>query len=333
MPMLDVYIPTGALAPDAERTLMDELTSILLRAEGADPSNAFARQISWAFLHRPEVFVASTLSPKSRTIGSSRGFPRASSTARPRSSSSLLRSPTPSCARRARTTRKPRTGSGCSRSRSPRATGVPSAASRAWPTYWVRPSATPTRAAASPSTASPRAARNAASPPPELPDLVLKTGREGPARHSDQLTARPAARNYLKAGRAVRPRDDAADLLPARSPGGDLARALEPFTALGVYGEGVSQYGMLALDGRTDRPAGGDCVDVARRRRRRFLGVRGRSDYPSLDRRDGGFVTPAHAAIRAGIVSHRVTCRLAWVDVGRLGRAVGRCGGSVSPCR
>ena len=30
--------------------------------------------------------------------------------------------------------------------------------------------------------------------------------------------------------------------------GGDLARALEPFTALGVYGEGVAQYGMVALD-------------------------------------------------------------------------------------
>jgi hypothetical protein len=29
---------------------------------------------------------------------------------------------------------------------------------------------------------------------------------------------------------------------------GDLARALEPFTALGVYGAGVQQYGMLALD-------------------------------------------------------------------------------------
>lgn len=28
---------------------------------------------------------------------------------------------------------------------------------------------------------------------------------------------------------------------------GDLARALEPFTTLGVYGEGASQYGMLAL--------------------------------------------------------------------------------------
>ncbi|WP_326626842.1 MULTISPECIES: tautomerase family protein [unclassified Streptomyces] len=64
MPMLDVYIPTGALAPDAERTLMDELTSILLRAEGADPSNAFARQISWAFLHRPEVFVAGAIPEK-----------------------------------------------------------------------------------------------------------------------------------------------------------------------------------------------------------------------------------------------------------------------------
>lgn len=29
---------------------------------------------------------------------------------------------------------------------------------------------------------------------------------------------------------------------------GDLARALEPFTELGVYGEGVPNYGMLALD-------------------------------------------------------------------------------------
>ncbi|MBV1854267.1 tautomerase family protein [Catellatospora tritici] len=57
MPMLDVYIPADALNPQAERALMDELTSILMRAEGADPSNAFVRQISWAFLHRPEVFV------------------------------------------------------------------------------------------------------------------------------------------------------------------------------------------------------------------------------------------------------------------------------------
>jgi phenylpyruvate tautomerase PptA (4-oxalocrotonate tautomerase family) len=55
--MLDVYIPAGALAPDNERTLIDELTSILLRAEGADPANAFVRRIAWVFLHRPEVFV------------------------------------------------------------------------------------------------------------------------------------------------------------------------------------------------------------------------------------------------------------------------------------
>lgn len=30
--------------------------------------------------------------------------------------------------------------------------------------------------------------------------------------------------------------------------GGDVARALEPFTELGVYGEGYPQLGMLALD-------------------------------------------------------------------------------------
>jgi hypothetical protein len=36
MPMLDGYVSTGALGPDAERILMDELTSNLLRAEGAD---------------------------------------------------------------------------------------------------------------------------------------------------------------------------------------------------------------------------------------------------------------------------------------------------------
>ncbi|GAA5215844.1 tautomerase family protein [Streptomyces thinghirensis] len=64
MPMLDVYIPAGALAPDTERTLIDELTSILLRAEGADPTNAFVRQIAWVFLHRPEVFVGGSAPDK-----------------------------------------------------------------------------------------------------------------------------------------------------------------------------------------------------------------------------------------------------------------------------
>lgn len=35
---------------------------------------------------------------------------------------------------------------------------------------------------------------------------------------------------------------------------GDLARALAPFTALGVFGEGAPQYGMLALDIEPDAP-------------------------------------------------------------------------------
>jgi phenylpyruvate tautomerase PptA (4-oxalocrotonate tautomerase family) len=58
MPMLDLFIPIGALQPDAERKLVDELTSILLEAEGADPNNSFVRQIAWAFIHRAESFVA-----------------------------------------------------------------------------------------------------------------------------------------------------------------------------------------------------------------------------------------------------------------------------------
>jgi phenylpyruvate tautomerase PptA (4-oxalocrotonate tautomerase family) len=59
MPMLDAYIPTGALAPEAERALMSQLTDLLLRHEGADPSDPRARAIAWVFLHRPaEVFVA-----------------------------------------------------------------------------------------------------------------------------------------------------------------------------------------------------------------------------------------------------------------------------------
>ena len=34
--MLDDDIPTGALDPDTERIVTDELTSIVLRVEGAD---------------------------------------------------------------------------------------------------------------------------------------------------------------------------------------------------------------------------------------------------------------------------------------------------------
>lgn len=61
MPMLDAYIPEGALDPDAERRLMATLTDTLLRWEGADPTNDRTRSISWVYLHRPAgMFVGGT---------------------------------------------------------------------------------------------------------------------------------------------------------------------------------------------------------------------------------------------------------------------------------
>lgn len=73
MPMLDAYIPEGALAPEAEKELMAKLTDILLEWEGADPTNALARAIAWVFLHRPtEVFVGGELPehPRYRIVAS-----------------------------------------------------------------------------------------------------------------------------------------------------------------------------------------------------------------------------------------------------------------------
>jgi phenylpyruvate tautomerase PptA (4-oxalocrotonate tautomerase family) len=59
MPMLDAYIPAGALAPDAEDKLLARLTDLLIQNEGADPSNPQVRSIAWLFVHRPEaVYVA-----------------------------------------------------------------------------------------------------------------------------------------------------------------------------------------------------------------------------------------------------------------------------------
>ncbi len=53
MPMLDAYIPEGALSPIDEQALLARLTDILLTWEGADPTNAVARSLAWVFLHRP----------------------------------------------------------------------------------------------------------------------------------------------------------------------------------------------------------------------------------------------------------------------------------------
>ncbi|HYB34457.1 MAG TPA: tautomerase family protein [Mycobacterium sp.] len=59
MPMLDAFIPDGALSAEAEDALLSQLTDILLRNEGADPSDPRVRGIAWVFLHRPAaVFVA-----------------------------------------------------------------------------------------------------------------------------------------------------------------------------------------------------------------------------------------------------------------------------------
>ena len=40
MPMLDAYIPTGALTPAAEQQLLTDLTDLLIKNEGADRQSA-----------------------------------------------------------------------------------------------------------------------------------------------------------------------------------------------------------------------------------------------------------------------------------------------------
>ncbi|AWV03501.1 Tautomerase enzyme [Burkholderia sp. JP2-270] len=64
MPMIDVYIPEGALAPHAEAQLMNELTATLIRHEGLDPDNARVLDVTWIFVHRPAaVYRAGTVAP------------------------------------------------------------------------------------------------------------------------------------------------------------------------------------------------------------------------------------------------------------------------------
>src|SRR4051794_17014050 len=59
MPLLEAYIPQGALEPDAEDALLARLTDVLLEHEGADPTNPKARALAWVYLYRPEaLFVA-----------------------------------------------------------------------------------------------------------------------------------------------------------------------------------------------------------------------------------------------------------------------------------
>ena len=80
MPQLDAYIPAGALTPDAERDLMAKVTDLLIRHEGADPTNETVRSIAWVFVHRPETVYVGGGPPRLRATASSPPSPRASST-------------------------------------------------------------------------------------------------------------------------------------------------------------------------------------------------------------------------------------------------------------
>jgi phenylpyruvate tautomerase PptA (4-oxalocrotonate tautomerase family) len=65
MPMIDVYIPEGALAAHAEAQLMNELTGTLIRHEGLDPDNPRVRDVTWIFVHRPAaVYRAGAVAPE-----------------------------------------------------------------------------------------------------------------------------------------------------------------------------------------------------------------------------------------------------------------------------
>ena len=64
--MIDLCIPEGALEPDAEARLLDELSATLIRLEGFDPADERARAVTWIFLHRPSVFVAGRAADKPR---------------------------------------------------------------------------------------------------------------------------------------------------------------------------------------------------------------------------------------------------------------------------
>lgn len=66
MPMLDAYIPEGALSPDAEDKLLARLTDLMLEHEGVDPANQAARELAWVFVHRPAVYVGGSPAPEPR---------------------------------------------------------------------------------------------------------------------------------------------------------------------------------------------------------------------------------------------------------------------------
>lgn len=64
MPMIDLYLPTDALTAERELQLIDELTTILVKAEGADPTNEAVRQIAWVVVHHTPIYAGGNLPTK-----------------------------------------------------------------------------------------------------------------------------------------------------------------------------------------------------------------------------------------------------------------------------
>ncbi|WP_030620943.1 hypothetical protein [Streptomyces achromogenes] len=60
MPMIDVFVPEGALTQQAEQDLINKITRAMIRFEGLDPDDPEAQAVTWAFLHHAAVFVGGT---------------------------------------------------------------------------------------------------------------------------------------------------------------------------------------------------------------------------------------------------------------------------------
>ena len=72
MPIIDLTYPEGALAPDTRAELVDELTTVLLRAERA-PDTEFFRSVTWVYVHElPEHNVLAAGKPVRRRRSGSR---------------------------------------------------------------------------------------------------------------------------------------------------------------------------------------------------------------------------------------------------------------------
>jgi phenylpyruvate tautomerase PptA (4-oxalocrotonate tautomerase family) len=60
MPMIDAYIPEGALEANTENRLLEDSTDILIKHEGLDPADQRVRAVTWILLHRPKIYRAGT---------------------------------------------------------------------------------------------------------------------------------------------------------------------------------------------------------------------------------------------------------------------------------